>query len=183
MNCEADPPGQNRWSVVRPTEIQDELGTFKNWCLCGGWSLDWLLTRRTRSHGDIDIGVFRTELGACLRELDPKRVFLCDPPGEFMGWVGGTISERVHDIWVTNRERSAWAIQIMIYDDHGDDVTYRRDPGLRWRKRDHSVRLRGMNVLNPMVTLLFKAHGRELRDQDRADIALLIGESARRFAE
>ena len=42
--------------------------------------MDLLLGRHTRTHGDIDIGVFRSQLIECLHAIGAERVFLCSAP-------------------------------------------------------------------------------------------------------
>ena len=171
-------PGIDNWRPIEVAQIQALLGSFRGWCLCGGQSLDWLVRRKTRTHGDTDIGVFRSELLLCLEQIAKKRVFLCNPPGSLMPWDGGQVPDSVHDIWITDLDGGYWVLQIMVYDDNGGEVVYRRNPQLRWSKRDHSMFVAGIPVLNPLVTLLFKLNKNRLEAKDIHDVQTLIQELA-----
>jgi len=167
-------PDITAWRPVAVELIQQHLGTFRSWCLGGGQSLDWILGNHTRPHGDTDIGVFRSDLSQCLNAIGRSRVFLCSPPGNFLPWDGSDVPQGVHDIWITDPVGRNWVLQIMVYDDAGEFVIYRRDPRIRWRKTSHSLSIRGVNVVNPLVTLLFKLHKTKLELKDCQDIQRLI---------
>ncbi len=171
---EAMTPPTDRWLSLPLNEIQNSLGEFTGWVLCGGRSLDWLLGTETRSHGDTDVGVFRSELADCLRSLEQRRVYLCDPPGQLVAWKGEPVPEHVHDIWITSSDLSHWEIQLMVYDDSDGSVSYRRDPRIHWPREAHAITVRKIRILNPLITLLFKLHRRELQEKDCRDVAHLI---------
>ncbi len=171
-------PETSNWRPIAVEEIQSQLGSFRNWCLCGGKSLDWLIGRTTRPHGDTDIGLFRSNLGECLEQVGIGRVFLCHPPGSFMPWNGGVVPEAVHDIWILDHTASHWILQIMVYDDEGDQVVYRRDTRIRWSKNSHSILVRGIPIVNPVVSTLFKLNKGKLEDKDCRDVQVLIDELA-----
>jgi hypothetical protein len=168
------PPDVTAWQPMDVESIQRHLGAFRSWCLCGGRSVDWILGRDTRPHGDTDIGVFRSDLGRCLAEIGASRVFLCSPPGGLLPWDGSDVPAAVHDVWIADPGGRHWILQIMVYDDAGDFVVYRRDPRVRWAKSHHSFPVRGVNVVNPLVTLLFKANKATLEPKDCHDIQRLI---------
>lgn len=167
-------PPIDAWRPLELSAIADTLGGFDHWCLGGGRSLDLLVGRDTRDHGDVDIGVLRSELGECLDLIDRERVFLCSP---LRVWNGLVVPREVHGMWVTDESRKHWVLEIMIYDEDGDEVLYRRHPRVRWRKDLHTIQVGDLRVLNPLVTILFKCHGRELADKDALDIRLLIEET------
>lgn len=171
----------DEWRPIRVDEIQKELGGFHSWCLCGGLATDWCAGRQTREHGDTDIGVFRKDLADCLREFSRGRVFLCDPPGSLTPWTGNPISEAVHDIWIADHEIAHWVMQIMVYDDEGSVVVYRRDRRIRWDKAAHSIDVRGMKVINPAITLLFKANKESFAPKDLIDIETLVSLTGNAF--
>ena len=45
-------PDVTNWRPLEVEAIQEHLGSFRAWCLCAGQSLDWLLGRTTRPHGE-----------------------------------------------------------------------------------------------------------------------------------
>ena len=146
-------PEITSWKPLDVKSIQSHLGDFHAWCLCSGQSLDWILGRITRKHGDTDIGVFRSEVNACLHAIGNDRIFLCDPPGTLTPWDGRDVPDGVHDIFVADPSRQHWIIQVMVFDDEDDYVAYRRDTRIRWPKKHHIVTVRGIPVLNPLETL------------------------------
>lgn len=167
-------PSLDQWQPLPVPEIQSAFGDFDKWVLCGGRSIDWILGTATREHDDTDVGVFRSDVVPCLNLIERSRVYLCDPPGQLSAWDGTTIPPHVHDIWITNKDRNHWAIQLMVYDDNADTVRYRRDPRITWPKSQHAITIRGIRVLNPMVTALFKLHRHDLQEKDCLDICTLI---------
>jgi hypothetical protein len=162
------------WKPVAIPELQLHLGKFTDWSLCGGCSLDVILGRQLRLHGDIDIGVFRSQLAASLRSIGKEQVFLCSPPGGKVPWDGSAVDAAVHDIWISDPFRKHWLMQIMVFDDEDDRVFYRRDRRISWSKRNHSFKIGNVNVLNPLITLLYKTNKPKIEDKDILDIVALI---------
>jgi len=162
------------WKPVAVGELQAHLGSFTNWVLCGGHSLDLILGKQTRSHGDIDIGVFRSELLSCLHAIGKESVFLCSSAGTRTPWDGEPVPAAVHDIWVSDSLREHWMLQVMVFDDEGEKVFYRRDPRITWSKDRHSLRIGEIRVLNPLITFLYKTNKTNLEEKEVMDIIALI---------
>ena len=78
------------------------------------------------------------------------------------------------DIWITDRTRRFWVLQVMVFDDEGDRVIYRRDRRITWAKQHHSLEIGGIRVLNPMITFLFKTNKPHLEDKEVQDVMQLI---------
>ncbi|MDB6169309.1 MAG: hypothetical protein JWM88_2173 [Verrucomicrobia bacterium] len=163
----------SEWRPLRIVDLKGELAGFDDWVLCGGYSVALVANGDTRDHGDIDIGVFRSEIDGCLHALGKERVFLC-VDGKHVRWSGETVPAEVHDIWITDTVGKYWVLQVMLFDDEGDFVVYRRDRRIRWSKRHHSRIASGIRVLNPFVTLLFKTHKPTLADKEVHDVIALI---------
>ena len=172
------PPAFDKWQPLSVVDLQRELGTFRQWVLCGGYSIDWLVNKATRQHDDIDVGVFRSDLSTCLKAIAELRVYLCDPPGSLRRWDGKEVPKHVHDIWIADAKCSHWILQIMVYDDEDENVIYRRDKRLSWPKGQHAIEVRGLSILNPIITLLFKLHRADMRNKDCVDVETLIGVAA-----
>jgi hypothetical protein len=168
-------PSLTNWMPLEPQEIQRLLGTFDRWCLCGGKSIDVLVGRNSREHGDTDIGVFRSDLVTCLSAIGRRRVFLC-VGGKHDAWDGDSLLDTINDIWITDVHRELWILQIVVFTDDDRFVYYKRNRSIRWPKESHSWRVNGLNILNPLITLLYKANQLQLADKDTADIRLIIQE-------
>jgi hypothetical protein len=162
------------WKPIALRELQTNLGSFTSWVLCGGCSVDLVLGTQIRSHADVDIGVFRSEVLSCLHQIGKERVFLCSSPGVQTPWNGKTVPVAVHDIWITDPLREHWSFQIMVFDDEGEKVVYRRDPRIRWLKASHSLTIGDIRVLNPLVTFLYKANNSKMEEKEIMDITALI---------
>ena len=161
------------WRPLTLADLEGELAGSDRWVLCGGHSVAVAVGRDTRTHGDIDVGVFRTDLREFLRMIGQDRVFLCRQ-GAHQKWDGADVPEDVHDIWVTSRDGGFWAFQIVVFDDDGEEVVYRRDRRIRWPKSSHACTVDGIRILNPLVTFLFKVHRREPEEKDVHDVRELI---------
>ncbi len=144
--------------------------------------MDLLLGKETRTHADIDIGVFRSQLSTCLRAIGGKRVFLCQPPGAHTLWDGGEVDAAVHDIWISDESREHWSLQIMVFDDEGETVFYRRDRRIHWPKTSHAVTAGNVRALNPLITLLYKANKPAMENKEIMDINALISTGAAGFS-
>ncbi len=161
------------WRPLPVAALKEELAGFPDWVLCGGYSVALTTGADTRPHGDIDVGVFRSQLKDCLNALGRERVQLCRR-GTHEAWAGGEVPAEVHDIWITDRERRYWALQLMVFDDEGDRVIYRRDRRISWPKQAHSVEIGGIRALNPLVTMLFKTNKPTMEEKEVHDVMQLI---------
>ena len=85
-------PPLDSWQPLAVQDIQRELGAFKDWVLCGGYSIDLFVGHPTRAHGDIDIGIFRSQAVSCLEKIRNNRTFLCVPSQLPQLWSGVDIS-------------------------------------------------------------------------------------------
>ena len=75
-------------------------------------------------------------------------------------------------------------MQIMVFEDDGDRVFYRRDPRISWPKWSHSSSIDGLEVLNPLITFLYKANKLKMDEKDVMDIITCIeGAVTRRCSE
>ena len=168
---------ENPWRPLAIEAIADVCGAFKDWVLCGGCSVALITGEDTRSHGDIDIGVYRSQLEECLHAIGRSQVFLCQ--GDLVPWDGSAVPQAVHDIWISDKQHTCWIMQVMVYDDDGDRVIYRRNPGITWPKSCHSIQVHGMRVLNPYISFLFKANRAEMEPKEMHDLMKLIEHGAR----
>lgn len=161
------------WRPLPVEALSTELAGFDDWVLCGGYSVARITSRDERPHGDVDIGVFRSQLTDCLRVLGQDRVWLCRN-GAHHAWDGGEVPAEVHDIWISDAEGRYWVLQIMVYDDEGDRVIYRRDHRVSWPKGCHAIEIGGIKVLNPFISFLFKTNKPQMEDKEVHDLMQLI---------
>jgi hypothetical protein len=117
-----------------------------------------------------------------LEAIGQKRVYLCFPPEAQKPWQGGEVPESVHDIWITDGAGEFWVLQLMVFDDDGDRVSYRRDRRIHWSKRSHSIDVGGIRILNPFITMLYKSNKKEVNGKEAADIVTLVETIAEQLA-
>ncbi len=160
------------WNPVQPDQLPQLLKGFSDWCLAGGCSVDWLIGKTTRTHADTDIAIMRSDLRSCLACFSQDQVLLCAKKGLLVPWQGTQIPEDIHSIWI--RDQQNYILQILIFDCHDDTISYRRDKRIRWPLASLWIEHRGMRLLNPGITMLFKLHGRELLPKDCHDVGLLV---------
>jgi hypothetical protein len=168
------PPELTNWNPIAANAVQARFGNFKDWSICGGISLDILAGVTTRTHGDIDIGVFRSQVETCLKEIGESSVYLCDPPGAFTKWDGKSVPAHVNDIWITSIDGSFWELQVLVYSDDAEEVYFKRDDAISWTKESHSWNVRGYSILNPAITMLYKSNKSPIPAKDAQDISLII---------
>jgi hypothetical protein len=167
-------PPLSKWEPVELPEIKTHVGNHANWFLCGGYSIDLFVGRQTRSHSDVDIGIYRSEIEDALRCVENGIVYVCDPPGSVTRWNGEPIPEHVNDIWVASSEEDCWILQILIFTDVGEKVVFKRDKNVSWTKAVHTIESKGYRILNPAITLLYKASRGKFEEKDAMDITTLI---------
>ena len=90
--------------------------------------------------------------------------------------------ESMHDIWITDNTGEFWILQIMVFDDDGDQVSYRKDRRIHWSKQSHSIDVAGILLLNPFITMLYKSNKGRMEDKEVSDITTLIETHAEPFA-
>ena len=145
-------------------------GYRERWWISGGWALDLVAGRQTRSHIDLDIGVFRDD-GPHL--FDALGRFELHTAG------GGRLQEMTgpddlpldsNSIWVRRPGAEQWLFELILNDRDEDDWVYRREPRIRMNQEHLTVAVDGLPCVKPEIQLLFKA--KHLRDRDEADFAV-----------
>jgi len=166
-------PFTSQWNPIEPSRLDELLKGFSNWCLAGGQSIDCLLGRTTRTHEDTDIALLRSDLLDCLKCFNQNQVFLCTGKGSLSAWQGQSIPTEIHSLWIL--DGPSFILQILVFDCEDGQIFYRRDRRIHWPVDQLYTIHHGMRLLNPMITILFKLHGRELLPKDCHDITELIG--------
>jgi hypothetical protein len=80
----------------------------------------------------------------------------------------------VHDIWISDSSGGCWILQIVVFDDEGDRVFYRRNRRIHWTKRTHAIRCGEFRILNPYITFLYKAAKADMDEKEVNDVIALI---------
>jgi hypothetical protein len=157
-------------------------GVHFDWAIGGGWAIDLALGRVTRSHGDVDVVVFRDEQTALRRTLQgfDFEIVVDGVPGPWQRdeW----LRLPVHEIRARTRDGKQ-AIEVLLNEREGSDWVYRRDPHVR---RPLSCVFRAcrddVRVLAPEVVLLYKSKAPRAVDEHDFRVArALLDDDARRW--
>lgn len=161
------------WKPLPPGEAAALLaGCPVLWWVAGGWALDLFLGHPTREHGDIDVGVSRSDALKVQQHLAGWRLFAVDPSRGLRPWADGEVLEpTVRDIWC-RRGPDFWELQLMLHEESGGQWIFRRNPQIRLPLPEvYRTSAAGIRYLRPELQLLFKA--KAARPKDHADFARL----------
>jgi hypothetical protein len=153
------------------------------WWIAGGWSIDVFLGRETRSHGDLEIGIWRDDQAKIQATYPDRR------------WQ--KVVEKTWLPWDTNERLALPIFQLKALDEStGEEVEFflndrdehnnficRRDDRIRMPIHEAIVTAPGdIPVIAPAMHLLYKA--KYLREKDQHDFDLivpLLAEAQRRW--
>lgn len=143
------------------------------WWIAGGWAIDLFLGRVTRSHGDLEIGVWRDDQST-LRSIFPERKW--DKAVDH-AWIPWTIDERLELPLFQLKaldESTGEEVEFFLNDrDERDNLICRRDERIRVPIHEAIVTARGdIPVISPAMQLLYKA--KYVRDKDQRDFDLIL---------
>jgi hypothetical protein len=147
------------------------------WFVCGGWAIDLFAGHQTREHGDLEIGVFRSDQ-LTIREhfLDwnlSKVVDAPDGPAIVPWYDGEWLMLPIHQVKLYRDGFKPREFEFFLNDADGDLWHFRRLPEITVSKeRLIRVTRDGIPYVTPEVQLLYKARLR--REQDRQDFDLTV---------
>ena len=159
-----------QWNPLSVTEV---TRLFANapfaWGLAGGYAIERFVGQPIRSHGDIDVVVFRDNQILLQTWLQEWSIYAADPPGELREWEGGEyLPPGINDVWGHRKNLQYWQIQFMFMEVTGDTWYSKRSNLVRGLRNDHIVRYGGVPCVRVEVLLLFKSKNR--RPKDNADL-------------
>src|SRR5687767_4836329 len=121
------------WDPWTPDEVADALqGIEAPWWIAGGWAIDLVLGRESRTHRDVDVWIGRDDQVAFRAALAPFDPHACDPPGALRPWAAHAdiLGPTVQDVWVRENPSGPWRFQLMLNDLSGDSWSFKRDPSI-----------------------------------------------------
>jgi hypothetical protein len=165
---------QGSWRTLTPPEAALLLSALHApWWIAGGWAMDLFLGKVTRTHKDLDIGIFRS---------DATKVVAALPDWEFFEAKGGVLSAlatgcpprpQVNSLWGRRMNAAQWEIELMLDESDAESWVFRRDARIT-RPLSSAIRRNsaGIAYLAPEIQLLYKA--RAPRAQDQADFDRVV---------
>lgn len=159
----------DRW---QPLSVDQVAALFASapfqWYLAGGFAIEQFVGRSLRSHGDIDVVIFRDDQLALQRWLSDWHLYAADPPGTLRFWSADEfLRTGIHDIWTHQPESDAWQLQIMLAEVEASEWYSRHNPLIRGQRRQLMTVYHGIPCVRIEVQLLYKS--RQPRPQDELD--------------
>lgn len=158
-----------KWEALSVEAVQQ---LFKNapfqWALAGGYAIEFFLGKSIRSHGDIDVLLFRDEQLAAQAWLKDWQLYAADPAGTLRTWHENEFLQKgINDIWIHHKSSEAWQLQFLITEAEGEEWVSKRNPLIRGKRDDLICLYAGVPCIRPEIQLLYKA--KNLRPKDEID--------------
>lgn len=162
------------WRTLTPQEAVVLLLELRaRWWIAGGWAVDLYLAKVTRTHKDLDVGIFRQ---------DAKILRAALPDWDFFEAKNGVLSPLamddapradVNSLWCKRTNASQWELEVMLDRSDGDVWVFRRDRRITY-PLSSAIRRNpeGIAYLAPEIQLLYKA--RATRPEDQADFDRVV---------
>ena len=173
------------WDALTPHGAQALFRGFDApWWVAGGWAIDLFIGRQTRTHGDIDLSILRSDQERLRQHLAGWDIHVAHD-GVLTPWeVGDHLTALRHQFWVRRAAGEAWAFEILLEDDAEGDWLFRRTPAVRVPlEQIGRVTLDGIPYITPEIALLYKANAPEI-ERNTADFSAavsLLEEAPRRW--
>ena len=149
----------------------------KPWWVAGGWAIDLYLDNQTRTHGDIEIAIARSDQGYFRALLEPWSFAKCDPDrdGLQLPWKEGEYLEPpIHEIHACSKGTELREFEILLNEFSGDCWRFRRDRSITMPVAQLSCKTEeGIPFFAPEVVLLYKA--KATQEKDRRDFLSVVG--------
>ena len=156
-----------KWRATRPSEGALWLsGVVAPWWVAGGWALDLFVGHQSRSHKDLDIGIFRRDAVQVLAAL-PSWEFFEAKDGELtrLG-LGEAPRPVVNSLWGRPKGATEWVLELMLDECRDEHWVFRRDMRIQCPLSTAIQRSpEGIPFLAPEIQLLYKARATRVRDQ------------------
>jgi hypothetical protein len=150
------------------------------WFVSGGWAIDLFLDRVTRTHSDIEIGIYRRQQDALWRQLPGwsfEKAILAPAGEKSHRWEPWERDEElrppVHQIRATAPTGDPAGIDFLLNERTDTHWVFRRHPDLQRPVEEVAIiSSLGIPILAPEIQLLFKA--KQTRAKDQADFELTL---------
>jgi Aminoglycoside-2''-adenylyltransferase len=159
------------WRHTKPVEVQEWLHSLSvPWWIAGGWALDLFLGQETRSHEDIDVGIFRKDTVDVCASLSEWEFF--EAREGLLARLAAGVAPRktVNSLWSRRLNNPEWELELMLDEGGGDAWIFRRNVKIE-RPLDCAIRhsADGIPYLAPEIQLLYKSKAIRSKDQNDFD--------------
>jgi len=162
-----------KWNPYTVIELNKSLAGLPGWFLDGGYSLELILGKSSREHGDIDIGTYSRDAKSLLSSISALgyQIYIANK-GNLDPYQETEFSELNNNYWVSDGE--SFRFQLLVYKLKGGKVYFRRNQEVCWPEADFLIEKNNMKVVNPLITYAFKVTTSTVEEKDLIDISLLL---------
>jgi hypothetical protein len=157
------------WKVRTPSDAADFLRRYPgSWWIAGGWAID-AFTGTARAHGDLDIGIPRTEVEDFV-EFVGTALDVWAAAGSLTPLLrdGSYVPDDCGNLWLRASGADPCEYDVLLEDVRDETWVYKRAPHIS-RPLSHYLWSRdGITYLRPEVQLLLKA--KHARTKDTLDL-------------
>jgi hypothetical protein len=169
-----DPRSGKSWRTLTPHEAVVLLSVLRApWWVAGGWALDLFLGKVTRAHGDLDVGIFRSDAADVVASLSGWEFF--EAKDGMLSALALDAAPRagVNSLWGKRANTPQWELELMLDESDIESWVFRRDVRIT-RPLSRAIRRNpeGIAYLAPEIQLLYKA--RATRPRDQADFEQVV---------
>lgn len=143
------------------------------WCIAGGWAIDLSLDKETRTHGDIEILVFREDQEILKNHLAEWKISKMDE-GKLSAWEHEYLELPIHELHATHRV-TGQKLEILLNEKDEDNWLFRRDNRIKKPLSEIiNFSKSGILYLRPEIVLLYKAKLNDSKDTHDFNEAISI---------
>lgn len=153
------------WAVRTPGEAADFLDGYRGrWWIAGGWAID-AFTGTARAHGDLDIGIPRSEAKGFI-EFAGISLDVWAAAGSLtpLSIDGSSVPDDCGNLWLRASGADPWEYDVLLDDVREQRWFYKRSPDIS-RPLERCLWTRdGITYLRPEIQLLLKAKHTRTKD-------------------
>lgn len=169
-----DEPHDHGWAPLPVSEVVAVFsGAPFRWFIAGGHALEMAVGRVWRPHGDVDVGVPRSEVRAVHAHLEGWDLHVA-AAGTLTPWSGRPLDEAMQEnnVWARRSPEGPWEFDITVGGGDRDAWWSRRDPSIRVPWPAALEHRDGIPFLAPHLQLLMKS--KDVREKDDVDARVVI---------
>lgn len=159
-----------------PAAVKRFMAGFSgSWYIASGWALE-AFSGVSRAHHDIDVCIYRNDLGAFQRHCARRYDLWSAAAGALkplrVGDGEDALLPGCGQLWVRANARAQWEFDVLLCPGDGAEWICKRDESIRLGADEAWWSSGGVRYLAPQAALLMKAQSD--RPQDRADLAAAL---------
>jgi hypothetical protein len=157
------------WTVRTPREADTFLSGYSGrWWVAGGWAID-AFTGTARAHGDLDIGIPRSEAESFLKFVGATLdVWAAAGSLTPLSIDGSSVPDGCGNLWLRASGADPWEYDVLLNDVREQTWVYKRSSSITRCLSDCLWSRDGITYLRPEIQLLLKA--KHARPKDTLDL-------------